>query len=147
MARVTVEDCVQVVNNRYELVLLAAQRARDISAGSLPTLPRENDKNTVLALREIADQSINLNELRRHISRGVNRHTEMNAEDEALEVLVGQTLEPDNMGDLTISEVSFEGGEAVLTDAEDGDDEALDGEDAEDVDMSFDEVDSETAAV
>lgn len=84
MARVTVEDCTQVVGNRYELVLLAAQRARDISAGAAITVSRDNDKNTVVSLREIADQTIHLDELRRHIARGVNRVTDLNVEDETL---------------------------------------------------------------
>ena len=64
MARVTVEDCVKKVSNRYELVLLAARRARDISAGSPLTIDRDNDKNTVVALREIAEENIDLESLR-----------------------------------------------------------------------------------
>jgi len=58
MARVTVEDCILQVPNRFELVMLAAQRARDISAGAPLTLDRDNDKNPVVALREIAEQRI-----------------------------------------------------------------------------------------
>ena len=58
MARVTVEDCVQKVPNRFELVLLAAQRARNISRGEELTIDRDNDKNPVVALREIADETI-----------------------------------------------------------------------------------------
>lgn len=93
MARVTVEDCIQVVNNRYELVLLAAQRARDISAGSPITIARDNDKNPVVALREIADQTISLNELRQHIATGVNRMGDANEEDELLLALSGMGLD------------------------------------------------------
>lgn len=63
MARVTVEDCVELVPNRFELVLLAAQRARGISAGAELTVDRDRDKNPVVALREIADETIQLNEL------------------------------------------------------------------------------------
>ncbi len=63
MARVTVEDCVELVPNRFELVLLAAQRARGISAGAELTIDRDRDKNPVVALREIADETIQLNEL------------------------------------------------------------------------------------
>ena len=55
MARVTVEDCVQRVSNRFELVMVAAQRSREISAGAELRLERDNDKNPVVALREIAD--------------------------------------------------------------------------------------------
>ncbi len=64
MARVTVEDCVQRVPNRFELVLLAARRARDIHAGASLTLDRDNDKNPVVALREIADETVELEALR-----------------------------------------------------------------------------------
>lgn len=63
MARVTVEDCILQVPNRFELVMLAAQRARDISAGGPLTLDRDNDKNPVVALREIADQMLDLKHL------------------------------------------------------------------------------------
>lgn len=84
MARVTVEDCVQVIPNRYELVLVAAQRARDISAGSPITIDRDNDKNPVVALREVADQTINLEEVRKHIATGVNRMSDLNQEDDML---------------------------------------------------------------
>lgn len=58
MARVTVEDCLENVENRFQLVLVATKRARDIDGGKEPMVPRENDKPTVLALREIADNLI-----------------------------------------------------------------------------------------
>lgn len=90
MARVTVEDCIQIVNNRFELVLLAAQRARDISAGQLLLVDRDNDKNPVVALREIADQLVDLDELKTHIVRGVNRHSDINPEDAALAAMQAQ---------------------------------------------------------
>jgi len=57
MARVTVEDCVDKVPNRFELVMLAAHRAREIQSGSVPTVDRDNDKNPVVALREIAEET------------------------------------------------------------------------------------------
>lgn len=87
MARVTVEDCVKVVPNRFELVLLAAQRARDISAGQDLSVDRDSDKNPVVALREIAEGKADLEGLRSHISRGVNRNSELTAEDEVLRAL------------------------------------------------------------
>lgn len=87
MARVTVEDCVQVVENRFELVLLAAQRARDIGAGQLPLLTRDNDKNPVVALREIAEQVVDLQQLKTNITSGVNRSLEMTAEDDEIAAL------------------------------------------------------------
>lgn len=58
MARVTVEDCIEVVDNRFDLVLLAAQRARQISSGGTLTIERDNDKNPVVALREIAERTV-----------------------------------------------------------------------------------------
>ena len=63
MARVTVEDCVEQVPNRFELVVLAAQRARDISAGSELTVDRDRDKNPVVALREIAETKVATDDL------------------------------------------------------------------------------------
>lgn len=63
MARVTVEDCIREIPNRFDLVLLAAQRGRQISAGSPLTVSRDNDKNPVVALREIAEKTISLEEL------------------------------------------------------------------------------------
>ena len=64
MARVTVEDCVDKVPNRFELVMLAAHRARELSAGLPLTIERDNDKNPVCALREIADETLTADELR-----------------------------------------------------------------------------------
>ena len=63
MARVTVEDCIKIVDNRFELVMLAAQRARSLSSGAELTVDRDNDKNPVIALREIAEKNIELDEL------------------------------------------------------------------------------------
>ncbi len=82
MARVTVEDCVQRVPNRFELVMLAAQRSRDISAGSPLTVERDNDKNPVVALREIADGTIELDELREEIIRGLQKYVEIDEPEE-----------------------------------------------------------------
>src|SRR4051795_7333535 len=74
MARITVEDCVVRVPSRFELVMLAAQRARDISAGAAPTVDRDNDKNPVVALRAIADSTVELDHLRYELSRAPRRH-------------------------------------------------------------------------
>lgn len=70
MARLTVEDCVERVPNRFDLVMLAAQRARDLGAGAAMTVERDNDKNPVVALREIADDAIELDGLRRKLVYG-----------------------------------------------------------------------------
>lgn len=74
MARITVEDCIQKVPNRFELVLLAAQRARDISAGAPLLVPHDNDKNPVIALREIAEDRLDLDHLRYEIVWGLRRY-------------------------------------------------------------------------
>jgi DNA-directed RNA polymerase subunit omega len=77
MARITVEDCVEQVPSRFELVMLAAQRARDISAGAALTMERDNDKNPVVALREIADTTIDFDHLRYELIHGLRRHVEV----------------------------------------------------------------------
>ena len=84
MARVTVEDCVERIPNRFELVMLAAQRARDISAGAQITVERDNDKNPVVALREVADASIPFDKLTEGIVRGHQRHAGMDEPDEEI---------------------------------------------------------------
>jgi DNA-directed RNA polymerase subunit omega len=76
MARVTVEDCVVKVPNRFDLVMVAAQRAREISAGALLTIDRDNDKNPVVSLREIADGTVNLDELSNAVVTGLQKHVE-----------------------------------------------------------------------
>ncbi len=76
MARVTVEDCVVKIPNRFELVMLAAQRARYISAGAAMTVEKDNDKNPVVALREIAEETIDLDELEEALIKGLQRFVE-----------------------------------------------------------------------
>ena len=76
MARVTVEDCVLKVPNRFDLVMVAAQRAREISAGAQLTLERDNDKNPVVALREIADATVNTDDLANSVVTGLQKHVE-----------------------------------------------------------------------
>lgn len=73
MARVTVEDCVMKVPNRFDLVMLASQRARDLAAGAAMTLDRDNDKNPVVALREIAEDKVDLNQLSNLIIKGLQK--------------------------------------------------------------------------
>ncbi|MGE0774052.1 MAG: DNA-directed RNA polymerase subunit omega [Sphingomonadaceae bacterium] len=73
MARVTVEDCVDKISNRFDLVLLASQRARQISAGAELTIDRDRDKNPVVALREIADETITPDELNEAVISGLQR--------------------------------------------------------------------------
>jgi DNA-directed RNA polymerase subunit omega len=82
MARVTVEDCVVKVPNRFDLVMLAAQRARDISSGAQLTLDRDNDKNPVIALREIADETVDLTVLADALVKGHQRQVEFDEPEE-----------------------------------------------------------------
>ena len=126
MARVTVEDCVTKVPNRFELVMIASQRARDVSAGSSITIERDNDKNPVVALREIADGTIDLAELKESVIKGLQNYVEMDEpEDDEMDLLAIQqdhnedgepvmvietaselegTLAPDAFGDVVIAD-------------------------------------------
>ena len=82
MARVTVEDCVTKVPNRFELVMLASQRARNIAAGTVMTVERDNDKNPVVALREIAEETVDLKELEEALIKGLQKFVEMDEPEE-----------------------------------------------------------------
>lgn len=82
MARVTVEDCVQRVPNRFELVLLAAQRARNLSRGEELTVDRDDDKNPVVALREIAEETVELPKLEQDLIKSLSRAPEPEPADE-----------------------------------------------------------------
>ena len=82
MARVTVEDCVVKIPNRFDLVMLAGQRARDISSGAPLTVERDNDKAPVVALREIADETINIEDLAESLIRGMQRQIEVDEPEE-----------------------------------------------------------------
>src|SRR5258708_8820573 len=77
MARVTVEDCIDKVDNRFDLVLLAAHRARMISSGSQLTVDRDNDKNPVVSLREIADSTISPEDLREELVHSLQKFVEV----------------------------------------------------------------------
>lgn len=87
MARVTVEDCIVQVPNRFDLVMLAAQRARDISAGAPLMLDRDRDKNPVVALREIAESKMDLEVLRESIVKGLQKHSDIDRPEEGGEML------------------------------------------------------------
>src|SRR3954454_1022476 len=82
MARVTVEDCVLKVPNRFDLVLLAAQRAREITSGAPLSVDRDDDKNPVIALREIAEDTIELDHLQDSLIRGMQKHVEIDEPEE-----------------------------------------------------------------
>jgi len=121
MARVTVEDCVVKVPNRFELVLLAAQRAREISSGAPLSIDRDDDKNPVVALREIADETVALDHLKSSVVRGMQKHVEID--------------EPEETHELELDTALFAVGApaGVLVDEElDTDADAEDAEDSED---------------
>ncbi|WP_425039854.1 DNA-directed RNA polymerase subunit omega [Primorskyibacter sp. S187A] len=90
MARVTVEDCVDKVPNRFELVMLAAHRAREVSAGAAITLDRDNDKNPVVALREIAEETQSADELRERLIESNQTQIEVDEPvDDSMALLMG----------------------------------------------------------
>ena len=92
MARVTVEDCVVKIPNRFELVLMAAQRAREITSGAPLSVDRDDDKNPVVALREIADETVGLDHLKDSLVRGLQKHVEIDEPEETHELDLDQTL-------------------------------------------------------
>ncbi len=141
MARVTVEDCIDKIPNRYELLMVAAQRAKDIAAGSMLTLPRDNDKNTVVALREIAENTVSVEELQRSLVMGLQQYVEVEEpEEEEMEIMAAEKeladLDEQFSGVLLDSEVS----DAMqVRDDEDIDlDSEVDGADDADLDDALD---------
>lgn len=137
MARVTVEDCIDKIPNRYELLMVAAQRAKDISAGAPLTVMRDNDKNSVVALREIADETVSIEELQKSLVMGLQKFVEVEEpEEEELEILAAEK----ELADL---DEQFTG---LLPDAElddsmqihGGDDDALDLDAETDGDIDLD---------
>ncbi len=104
MARVTVEDCVDKVPNRFELVMLAAHRAREISAGAPLTIDRDNDKNPVVSLREIAEETQQAGDLRERMIESHQTQIEVDEpEEDAMALLMGQA-EQDRPADDDMSE-------------------------------------------
>ena len=90
MARVTVEDCIEKIPNRFELVMLATQRARKISSGAPLTIDRDNDKNPVVSLREIADETVELHNLKEEIITGYQRFLPHDDEEETIDLMDGE---------------------------------------------------------
>ncbi len=133
MARVTVEDCVLKVPNRFNLVLLSAQRAREIAGGGELTVERDNDKNAVVALREIAEGSIDLDNVRQDLISSLQKHVESDEpEDDAMELLAADSnvagVPYEAMQDGAEAEDLDAEGEAL---AEEGDEAAGEGKAAE----------------
>lgn len=91
MARVTVEDCIDKVENRFELVLLAGHRARLISQGAPITIDRDNDKNPVVALREIADETLSPGDLKEDLIHSLQKHVEVDEPEQDGQAIADQT--------------------------------------------------------
>jgi DNA-directed RNA polymerase subunit omega len=139
MARVTVEDCVVKVPNRFELVLFAAQRAREISSGAPLSIDRDDDKNPVVALREIAEDTVGLEHLKTSVVRGMQKHVEIDEPEETQELELDAALfgigvpAGSAMGD-ELDAVADAEDPVEEEDAEDGDgEEALGEESAADI--------------
>jgi DNA-directed RNA polymerase subunit omega len=136
VARVTVEDCVIKIPNRFELVLLAAQRARDMASGAQPTLERDNDKNPVVALREIAAESVPLDLLQNSLIKGMQKHVEIDEPEDDQDIEIGaQTAWPVDLG----ATMEVEGDE-VDEEVEEDEDPAVDEELQEDVLLAVDDA-------
>lgn len=90
MARVTVEDCVEKIPNRFELVMVAAQRARKIGSGAPLTVERDNDKNPVVALREVAEETVDTNNLKEELVRSHQRMVAYEEEEESIDLMDGE---------------------------------------------------------
>lgn len=100
MARVTVEDCIEKVENRFELVLMAASRARQISAGEAPTVTEDRDKNPVIALREIGEGTIGAADMRESVIQNMQRHIEVDEpEEDDMEMRMLGSQFAQNVGD------------------------------------------------
>ena len=90
MARVTVEDCIDKVENRFELVMLAAQRARKIGSGAPLTIERDNDKNPVVSLREIAKETVETSDLKEELIRSHQRMVAYEEDDDEIDLMDGE---------------------------------------------------------
>ncbi len=90
MARVTVEDCIEKLPNRFELIMVAAQRARRIGAGAALTVEKNNDKNPVIALREIAEETVSIEDLKEDLIRGKQRIASFDEDNDDIDLMDGE---------------------------------------------------------
>lgn len=104
MARVTVEDCIEKIENRFDLVLMAAHRARMISSGSQITVDRDNDKNPVVALREIGDGAISPEDLREDLIHSMQKYVEVDEPEKHAAPLIENGNSDDDLTFDTMSE-------------------------------------------
>ena len=138
MARVTVEDCVEKVPNRYELLMVATQRAKDISAGSQPLVDRDNDKNSVIALREIAENKVSIENLQRSLVMNLQKFVEVEEpEEEELEIIAAEK-------ELAELDAQFDSSMLLDTDLSETmritDEDGFDVDDMDDADLDDDET-------
>ncbi len=128
MARVTVEDCIEIIPNRFELVLFAAKRAREISAGSQLTIARNNDKNPVVALREIAEQSVSLIALRDGVIKSMQRNVFSDEGEPELEDELQEAMQADQSWMLPTIDSDDDDSEELeeIDESDEDDDEAED---------------------
>ena len=116
MARVTVEDCVKVVESRFELILLAAERSRLLAKGSQPLLERDRDKNPVVALREIAEGKLDLEETKNTLVKGLQKyHEEILTETDDEDTNKEEIIEAQNLSEDIIEDVEENASEAGLS--------------------------------
>lgn len=108
MARVTVEDCIDKVDNRFELVLLASHRARMISSGSPIRVDRDNDKNPVVALREIADEEIVPEDLKEELIHSLQKFVEVDEPEPEAVPMVASQASGDDSDDIQFDRMSEE---------------------------------------
>ncbi len=125
MARVTVEDCIEKVPNRFELVMLATQRARKIGSGAALTIDRDNDKNPVVSLREIADETVDIAALKEEIITSNQRFLPQDEEEEKIDLMDGEKEWAEIAASAANRDASFSADEAE-DDDEDDEDEADD---------------------
>ncbi|MES2607271.1 MAG: DNA-directed RNA polymerase subunit omega [Pseudomonadota bacterium] len=146
MARVTVEDCILNVPNRFELVLLSAKRAREISAGSPLTVIRDNDKNPVIALREISENSIDITALRENLVKSFQRHVFVENHESELDSEVQESIDEainewdEEMSAVVINDGDHDGDESDINSSDDEDSE----EDADDEDSTDDDAETDS---
>ena len=114
MARVTVQDCIEQIPNRFDLVMTAAQRSRDVTAGAELTIDRDRDKNPVVALREIADVTVDIDGLQEALIKGLQKHVEIdNPEDDDLENLISQETQQIADGGASVGQIADDDAEAL----------------------------------
>lgn len=124
MARVTVEDCIDKVDNRFELVLLASHRARMLSSGGQLLVPRDNDKNPVVALREIADEKIAPADLSEELIHSLQKHVEVDEpEPEAVPLIEQATSDSEVQFDRMSEDDLLRGLDGLVAPAQSADDD------------------------